>query len=34
MVPADWLLLLLGQEIMRKKLLYAILEGRGSFDLS
>jgi E3 ubiquitin-protein ligase TRIP12 len=34
MVPADGLLLLFGQEIMRKKLLYAILEGRGSFDLS
>lgn len=34
MIPADGLLLLFGQEIMRKKLLYAILEGRGSFDLS
>ena len=34
MFPADGLLLLFGQEIMRKKLLYAILEGRGSFDLS
>lgn len=34
MIPADGLLLLFGQEIMHKKLLYAILEGRGSFDLS
>jgi hypothetical protein len=34
MIPADGFLLLFGQEIMREKLLYAILEGRGSFDFS